>query len=228
MIHLDKDPTLRTLFIQEALKTRGFYHGALDNWHGRKTEQALVAAAKFVRSELLPPVPEEEGVLDARTLRNIATLDPKAQGEFRRLATLGKKIAATNGCDYVMISGNRTYAEQNALYNQPWDGRDNDGDGRVDEADERVTKAKGGQSNHNFGIAGDFAVFRGGKYLDSSEPRTAAAIHKEVADQAKAIALNVEWGGDWKSFIDAPHFEIKTGLTMTQKRERFSLKGSVL
>lgn len=227
MIHLDKDPTLRTLFIQEALKARGFYHGELDNWEGEKTQQALRAAANFVRSELLPPAPEETEH-DPRTLRNIATLDPKAQPVFRQLASIGKSVAAKQGCTYVMISGNRTWAEQNALYNQPWDGKDNDGDGRIDEADEKVTKAKGGQSNHNFGIAGDFAVFRDGKYLDAYDPYTAARVHSAVADAAQDAGLDIEWGGDWKSFRDLPHFEIRTGLTMAQKRERFERSGSVL
>lgn len=226
MIHIDKDPTLRTLFLQEALKARGFYHGECDNWEGEKTRMALQAAAKFVRSELLPPAPEETE-LDSRTLRNIATLDPKAQPAFRQLASLGKAIANRHGCDYVMISGNRTWAEQDALYAQPWDGKDNDGDGRVDESDEKVTNAKGGQSNHNFGIAGDFAVFRGGKYLDSAEPSIAAMIHSAVADAAQTAELNIEWGGDWK-FRDTPHFEISTGLTLAEKRDRYARTGSVL
>lgn len=226
MIRLDKDPTLRTLFLQEALKARGFYSGDLDNWDGPSTQSALRAAALYVRSELLPPAPAETG-LDARTLRNIETLDPKARDTFRSLATIGKTVAARHGCDYVMISGNRTYEEQNALYNQPWDGKDNDGDGRTDEADEKVTKAKGGHSNHNFGIAGDFAVFKNGTYMDSANPALAARVHSDVADAAQAAGLNIEWGGDWTSFKDYPHFEIRTGLTIAEKRERYHGDGSV-
>lgn len=226
-ILIDKDPTLRTLFLQEALRARGFYDGALDNWEGEKTRDALVAAANYVRSGLLPKAPEESD-LDARTLRNIATLDPKAKSTFGELARIGKKVAAQYECDYVMICGHRTWAEQDALYKQPWDGKDNDGDGRVDESDEKVTKAKGGQSNHNFGIAGDFGVFQSGRYLDSSNPTLAAKIHREVAREALAAGLNIEWGGDWKGMPDTPHFEIKTGLTMAEKREKYQRFGSVL
>lgn len=48
MIHLDKDPTLKTLLIQEALAARGLYTGDLDNWPGPRTEDALEALqAKF-------------------------------------------------------------------------------------------------------------------------------------------------------------------------------------
>lgn len=47
MIHLDKDPTLRTLLIQEALHARGLYPGEPDNWPGPATSAAL---ATFQRS----------------------------------------------------------------------------------------------------------------------------------------------------------------------------------
>lgn len=226
-IRLEKDPTLRTFFLQEALAARGFYHGKLDNWEGEQTRAALRAAALAVRSDLLPPAPDEPE-LDTRTLRNIATLDPLAQPTFRNLALIGKRIAALYGASYTLISGNRTWEEQDALYRQPWDGEDNDGDGRIDEADEKVTNAKGGQSNHNFGIAGDFGVFKGGKYLDASDPVTAGTIHRLVAAEAKKEGLSIEWGGDWKSFKDTPHFEIATGLTMARKRELYTANGSVL
>lgn len=43
VIHLDQDPTLKTLLLQEALQARGFYDGALDNWAGPATEDALEA-----------------------------------------------------------------------------------------------------------------------------------------------------------------------------------------
>jgi hypothetical protein len=30
----------------------------------------------------------------------------------------------------------------------------------------------------------------------------------------------LEWGGDWERFPDEPHFQLKTGLTLAQMRER--------
>lgn len=54
-------------------------------------------------------------------------------------------------------SGLRTYEEQNALYAQ---GRTAPGN--------KVTNAKGGFSNHNFGIAFDIGIFEGAKYLGDS------------------------------------------------------------
>ena len=43
MIHIEKDPTLGILLMQEALKARGLYTGKLDNWPGPRFEDALSA-----------------------------------------------------------------------------------------------------------------------------------------------------------------------------------------
>lgn len=152
--------------------------------------------------------------LDARTLKNIGTLDAKARPVFARFAAAAKEVAAAQGCEYVMLCGNRSYAEQNALYAI---GRSKPGT--------RVTNARGGYSNHNFGIAGDFGVFRDGQYLDESMPKVADAVHKAVASIAEAHGLSA---GYYWDFQDAPHFEIETHLTLAQKRARMEQRGSVL
>lgn len=118
---------------------------------------------------------------------------------------LAEKVAkviadlAVAGRDVRVVQGLRTYAEQNALYAQ---GRTKPG--------QRVTKAKGGQSNHNFGLAVDLCPFENGK-PDWNDTRGFDAIG--VA--GKKHGLN--WGGDWK-FVDKPHLELKHGLTMAQCR----------
>ncbi len=57
-----------------------------------------------------------------------------------------------------IISGTRTHMqEQDALYAR-----------RRTAPGPRVTNARGGYSNHNFGIAWDIGLFRGGKYLEDS------------------------------------------------------------
>lgn len=43
MFHIEKDPSLETLLVQEALKARGLYTGEADNWRGPRTEDALAA-----------------------------------------------------------------------------------------------------------------------------------------------------------------------------------------
>ena len=153
--------------------------------------------------------------VDERTAKFIATLDPKAREAFKEFYKLANATAATYGCSYVLISGHRTWEEQDALYAQ---GRTKPGD--------IVTKAKGGQSNHNFGIAGDFGVFMGKAYLDETNPSKAAMVHKACSIHAAACGL--EWGGAWTSIKDAPHYEVATGLTVAQKRNVYQARGSVL
>jgi peptidoglycan L-alanyl-D-glutamate endopeptidase CwlK len=154
--------------------------------------------------------PLDDEAIDARTMEHVRSLDPKAQERFVQFIHLAKATAATFGCDYIGIEGHRTWAEQDALYaKRPV-----------------VTRARGGFSNHNFGIAMDFGVFRGKSYLDEANPQLAAAVHAACAVHAKKLGF--EWGGDWKRFKDLPHFEISTGLTLTDKRRIYSKEGSVL
>jgi len=210
--------------VADTMEIQAYYGLDRDGVAGPDTIGAVLAD---IRSRGGSQVPLPESTLDERTLKYIATLDPKARDRFEHFAKLAKATAATFGCDYIMIAGQRSWKEQDALYGQPWDGKDNDGDGRVDEADEKVTNAKGGESNHNFGIAGDFGVFRGKSYLDNTLPALASQVHAACAVHARKLGF--EWGGDWKGkFKDLPHFEISTGLTLAQKRKLYNERGSVL
>ena len=148
--------------------------------------------------------------LHERTLKNIATLDPKARQRFTAFAEDAQRVAETFGCDYRAISGHRTWEEQDRLFTQR----------------PKVTNAPGGYSNHNFGIALDFGVFRGKTYLDASNPKLAERVHTACAQHA--IQHGLDWGGDWKRFKDLPHYEVTTGLSMAQKRRLYQKEGSVL
>jgi peptidoglycan L-alanyl-D-glutamate endopeptidase CwlK len=102
---------------------------------------------------------------------------------------------------YKILSGTRTYAEQDAL------------------ADQRpvVTKARGGQSNHNFGIAWDIGIFDNGKYYTGSSAKEEKA-YDDLAALIKANVSGLEWGGDWTSFVDKPHYQLATGKPVSQVR----------
>lgn len=153
--------------------------------------------------------------LDARTLKNINSLDPKARERFVAFTIEAKEIAKSLGYDYVALSGNRGEKEQNEIYAQ---GRTKPG--------KIITNARFGFSNHNFGIALDYGVFRDGKYIDEKSPSESETIHRAVSKIASKHGI--EWGGDWKSIKDYPHFEIKTGLSLSEKRKLFALKGTIL
>lgn len=134
-----------------------------------------------------PPAPTGTTTLaDERSERNIATLLPQVQPLARALV----ESAAAVGIAIKIISGTRSYDEQNALYEQ---GRSKPG--------RTVTNARGGYSNHNFGIAFDIGVFEGGRYLDESP------AYKAVG--AIGMKLGLEWGGNWKTIQDEPHFQFR-------------------
>lgn len=124
--------------------------------------------------------------VDERSERNIATLLP----EVRPIARALVQKSAQAGIRIKVISGLRTYAEQDALYAQ---GRTTPG--------RRVTGARGGWSNHNFGIAFDVGVFEGSAYLPESV--------KYKAVGALGMDLGLEWGGNWKTRVDQPHFQLR-------------------
>ena len=126
------------------------------------------------------------GKADERSEKVIDRLQPEVAPYARALL----ERAAAIGLEVKLISGLRTYAEQDELFAQ---GRTKPG--------RRVTNAKGGESNHNFGIAFDVGVFRGKDYLPESPAYDVIG--------AIGVELGLEWGGDWHSFIDKPHFQLR-------------------
>lgn len=126
------------------------------------------------------------GTVDARSESNIATLHPRVKTYARNLVLK----AAAAGITIKVISGLRTYAEQTALYAK---GRTAPGS--------KVTNAAAGYSNHNFGLAFDIGVFEGVKYLEDS-PK-----YKAIAPMG--IDLGLEWGGNWKTIQDQPHYQLR-------------------
>lgn len=152
---------------------------------------------------------------DERTNKYLATLDPKAQKIFKPFIIEAKQIAAAMGYEYKAISGNRTPAEQQVIYNQ---GRTAPGP--------IVTNSKPYQSNHQYGIALDFGVFKDGIYQDEKNPGQAEKVHLAVAKVAGKYGIDA--GAYWKKFKDQPHFEVSTGLTLAQKKDLLIRKGSVL
>lgn len=156
--------------------------------------------------------------IDKRSAATINTLIPPVQPVFIAICLAGKQIAKELGADdYIAISGNRTWQQQDALYAK---GRTQPG--------AKVTNARGGYSNHNFGIAADFGVFRNGVYLDSNSPKLALKVHTAVASWAKEYFPKIEWGGSWKSFPDSPHFQFSVGLSLADMRKRVEAGKSIL
>jgi len=177
------------LFYQRFLKANGFYPFKLDGIWGPKTD--AVDTAFQNESETIK---ENHGSFHPRSETNIFTLAPKVQVLSRKFL----EIMTNNGLDVRIISGTRTYAEQDALFRK----------GRFGNPGPIVTKAKGGQSNHNFGLAWDIGLFEDGKYITKDKK------YKDIAPLVLGVLLNLEWGGNWISFPDAPHYQ-HTALSTT-------------
>lgn len=123
-----------------------------------------------------------------------------------RVRTLIDNLAKA-GMQIEVVQGLRTFAEQDALFAQ---GRGKPG--------KVVTNARGGQSNHNYGLAVDVVPFTDNK------PNWDAPNSIWVAIGAEAEKLGLEWGGNWKKFIDKPHIQLP-GLSIKQCLTLFNKGG---
>lgn len=172
------------LFYQRFLKANGFYGDKLDGKWGSKTD-----AADAAFNAESAKIAQQNGIFDSRSETNIFTLAPKVQILARQFLAITKQ----NNLDVRIISGTRTYAEQDQLYKK----------GRFGNTEPIVTKAKGGQSNHNFGLAWDIGIFEAGKYI------TTDAKYKKIAPMVLPNLPMLEWGGNWQSLQDFPHYQCK-------------------
>jgi peptidoglycan L-alanyl-D-glutamate endopeptidase CwlK len=170
-----------------------------DDAIGRAEESLSASAARF-KAEL--------GAFDARTENCIGTLIPPAQKVARQFM----KAAQTFRLTVRIISGTRTYAEQDALY----------AIGRTTQMNRKpVTKARGGQSNHNFGIAWDVGIFGADGAYFTGKNEAEEDAYRELASKTKAAVQGIEWGGDGKSFPDMPHYQLATGKSVSGIRRLF-------
>jgi len=130
--------------------------------------------------------------MDKSTLDRIAKLHPKVREEMKTIIDECNQVLS--GRSQVRVAqGLRTFAEQDALYNQR----------------PKVTNARGGQSIHNYGMAVDIVLIIDGKTASWD-------THKDwdndgIADWDECVKIFAKhgwsWGGSWSSFKDMPHFD---------------------
>lgn len=181
------------LHFQRFLSCAGLYKGPLDgNW------SADVEAASLMFDADTAAIKALHGTCDSRSEGHIRTMQPKAQALARQFM----KAVAGFKHTVKIISGTRSYAEQDALF----------AIGRtVDVHKKKVTDARGGESNHNFSIAWDIGIFdkATGAYF-TGETKAEQKAYADVAKLTKAGLPDLEWGGDWTSFVDPPHYQHKS------------------
>ncbi len=236
--------------IQARLKQLGHYKGSADGKFGPGTEKAVKAFQRARQLEvdgkvgpatwralIEEPKKTEPTVVPAGVVAiarpegsrqapvtsgpsegaGLTAPNPYARLNDQRLSQVHPVLAIRGRCMLelcayenivvLITQGLRTWEEQDALYAQ---GRTTGTKGKI------VTKAKGGSSFHNFGLAFDIVV------LDSMGKADWDASHpswKRAAEIGKSVGL--EWGGDWKSFKDIPHFQYIGDLTTAGCRELY-------
>lgn len=157
---------------------------------------AVVGTIMFIAYKISSKLFNKMGVVektwDTKTDAKIQTLHPK----LRPIASqFINKVEKDLGKKLRILDGYRTIAEQNALYEK---GRTKPGP--------KVTNAKGGSSYHNYGLAFDAYYMTADGKVDLK-----TTLKQDVADIGKGLGL--DWGGEFKTIVDKPHFQLTKGKT---------------
>lgn len=136
-------------------------------------------------------------MIDQLSIQRIGLLHPlNRQSAIDAITEIG--TALTGRAMFRVTFTLRTFAEQAEIYKQ---GRTKPGP--------IVTRAKAGQSLHNYGLALDFAFVIDGK--EASWDVKKDWDNDRQSDWMEVVAIfkkhGWEWGGDWRSFKDMPHFQ---------------------
>lgn len=177
-----------------------------DGGFGNNTKAAITA---FQEAQNIAVSAEDKGKVGAETLAaleaaykptldSLAKIDKRNKKvhlmlEFRRkIAALAERLAA-RGMEVLITDGFRSFPEQNALFAQV----------------PKVTNARGGESNHNYGMAVDLYPFIGGHVF--TEPTAGnkqrfEEIQQAIIDEAEGIGLfsGVHFG----NLGDKPHVQL--------------------
>ena len=145
--------------------------------------------------------------MDAITLKRIETAHPKLRAELKQIYNeISQVLTGRALCRFSHVL--RTFAEQTALYNQR----------------PKVTDAKAGQSFHNYGLAVDIVLLidkdKNGTFETATWDTKADWDADKIADWMEVVQVfkkhGWEWGGEFKSFKDLPHFQKTFGKSWQQ------------
>lgn len=160
------------------------------------------------------PVPPAVGSPSA-ALESEAFAAMDARGKARRVHPILRErlallavILAGRGMRTLITDGLRTFAEQDRLFRI----------GRPSPPPPRVTNARGGQSNHNFGLAVDmYPVLpgpSGQERVFTEIPRNASVEFARAFNRTQRSAgeeaerLGLFWGARFSGIVDTPHIQL--------------------
>jgi len=186
--------------IQRQLIFRGYNPGYPDGWFGTVTTNTVT---RFQINNKL----HQEGIVNPRTRQRLFNPFPRDNFEQRpssnalsslnpHVAFLAQKfldLTRVNNLDVRIYNTFRSWNEEDMLFAQ---GRTMPG--------EIVTNARGGDSYHNWGLAFDAAPYENGKISEEINK------YKKMGQLGQQVGL--EWGGNFISIVDFPHFQYTFGL----------------
>lgn len=110
----------------------------------------------------------------------------KMRGVHMDLVRVAQRALEITEVDFGITCGLRTTAEQRHLV--------------------AMGKSQTMRSRHLTGHAVDVVAYVDGKVSWEILPYRKIAVAFKQA--AKELKINVEWGGDWRTFFDGPHFQL--------------------
>lgn len=110
----------------------------------------------------------------------------RLQGVHRDLVGVVERAIETSLVDFSVVEGVRSLATQRRYF--------------------ELGKSKTMNSRHLTGHAVDLAPWIGDTI--SWEPRDFAPVARAMKEAARASGIPLEWGGDWTTFVDMPHFQL--------------------
>lgn len=111
----------------------------------------------------------------------------------------------TSPVDFTITDSLRTTEQQQALYAQ---GRTKAGS-KVTNVDGVKVKSNHQAKSDKYGYAVDLYAFYNGAVQVKDDKTIINKLAPHIKATAKKLGIKIEWGGDWKSFKDYPHFELK-------------------
>jgi len=127
------------------------------------------------------------------------------KGIHPKLVKVLTEAIKTTPVDFTITNGVRTLQEQQTLYAK---GRTTKGP-KVTNADGIKNKSNHQIKSDGYGYAIDLYPFVNGAIDLNDKANNLKVIANHIITKAEQLGIKVEWGGNWKSIIDKPHFELK-------------------
>lgn len=136
----------------------------------------------------LGEVQMEKPVIQSKWALSQRSLD-RLQGVNQSLVKVVKRAIEISEYDFMVVEGLRTIETQKEYVKKG------------------VSKTM--NSFHLTGHAVDLAPLENGAIDWNNKKGQFDSVAKAMKQAAKELNVAIEWGGEWKSFVDKPHFQVK-------------------